>query len=112
VLGTVVPVTFTTSATDPTLIDSATALPHDSDAFGIAFLFDDPNALKAVQSAQDVWIQLRCDFVIDLAGKAVDGVFARFELPTGDRMGTFATAPPPAPFGIQGGLFESWFQRG
>jgi len=109
--GTIVPVEFKTSPTDPTLIVSATALPDDSDALGIAFLFD-PLALRAFKSAPDAWIQLRCYFVIDVNGKAVDGTFARFELPTGDRMGKLATAPPANPFGIQGGLFESWFRRG
>ena len=111
-VGKIVPVDFTTSPADPTLIVTATALPDDSDAAGIAFLFEDPLALRAFKSAADAWIQLRCDFVIDVNGKAVDGTFARFELPTGDRMGKFAAAPPANPFGIQGGLFESWFRRG
>jgi hypothetical protein len=34
--------------------------------------------------------------------RAIDAEFVRAELPTGDR-------PKGSPFGIQGGLFESWF---
>ena len=44
----------------------------------------------------------RGDFVLDSKGKAVDAEFARAELPTGDH-------PKSSVFGIQGGLFESWF---
>jgi len=111
-VGTIVPVDFTTSPTDPTLIVSATALADDSDAQGIAFLFEDELALRAFRAAQDARIQLRCDFVLDVNGKAVDGTFARFDLPTNNCMGTFGTPPPAKPFGMQGGLFESWFHRG
>ena len=50
----------------------------------------------------DLWILLRGDFVLDSKGKAVDAEFARAELPTGDH-------PKSSVFGIQGGLFESWF---
>jgi hypothetical protein len=41
--------------------------------------------------------------VLDDAGHAVDAEFTRAEFPTGDR-------PNGSPYGIQGGLFESWFQ--
>jgi hypothetical protein len=34
--------------------------------------------------------------------RAIDAEFVRAQLPTGDR-------PATSPFGIQGGLFESWF---
>jgi hypothetical protein len=40
--------------------------------------------------------------VLDSKGKAVDAEFARAELPTGDH-------PNGSVFGVQGGLFESWF---
>ena len=46
--------------------------------------------------------RLRGDFVIDETGRAVDAEFVRAELPTGDR-------PAGSEYGIQGGLFESWF---
>jgi hypothetical protein len=54
----------------------------------------------------ELWVVLRCDFVIDTDKRAVDGNFVRAELPTGD----LPAPPAPAPsFGIQGGTFESWF---
>lgn len=40
-------------------------------------------------------ITLRCDFIIDCNGRAVDGDHLRADTPTGD--------------GVEGGLFESWF---
>jgi hypothetical protein len=57
----------------------------------------------------EFWVMLRCDFVLDTASppRAVDGNFVRGELPTGDHP---APPDPAAPFGIQGGTFESWFQ--
>lgn len=42
-------------------------------------------------------ILLRCDFVVDAKGKAIDGNFLRGQLPTGDK--------------VEGGLFESWLTR-
>jgi hypothetical protein len=45
-------------------------------------------------SGARVRVVLRCDFVLDQSGKAVDGNFIAAKLPTGD--------------GIEGGLFESW----
>jgi hypothetical protein len=55
----------------------------------------------------EFWIMLRCDFVIDRNGKAVDGEHVRAQLPSGDRP---APPDPASKLGIQGGLFESWFQ--
>lgn len=43
-------------------------------------------------------VLLRCDFVLDDGGQAIDGNFLRGLLPTGDQ--------------VEGGLFESWFSRG
>ncbi|HEX8309335.1 MAG TPA: hypothetical protein VF645_13045 [Allosphingosinicella sp.] len=48
---------------------------------------------KLIPSAR-VRVVLRCDFVVDQSGKAIDGNFLAARLPTGD--------------GIEGGLFESW----
>ena len=43
-----------------------------------------------------VYITLKCDFVLDCHGRAVDGDHLRGLLPSGD--------------GVQGGTFESWFR--
>ena len=43
-----------------------------------------------------VQVTLKCDFVLDCNGRAVDGDHLRGRLPTGD--------------GIEGGTFESWFR--
>jgi hypothetical protein len=52
-------------------------------------------------------IRLRGDFVLDTNDppRAIDAEYVRAELPTGDR-------PSGSDVGIQGGLFESWFQPG
>ena len=55
----------------------------------------------------EFWVVLRCDFVIDRDGRAVDGEFVRHQLPTGNRP---APPDPTAKVGSQGGTFESWFQ--
>jgi DNA-binding beta-propeller fold protein YncE len=72
-------------------------------AFGAAFIPQSPKLLID----QEIWIRLRGDFVIDEGqngkpGRAIDAEFVRGELPTGDR-------PQGSKFGVQGGLFESWF---
>ena len=48
-------------------------------------------------------MRLQGEFVVDSDGRAVDAEFTRAELPTGDR-------PSGSKFGVQGGLFQSWFQ--
>jgi hypothetical protein len=76
----------------------------------VAFLIspEPPEPLRRVlQTRGELWVVLRCDFVIDINKRAVDGEHLRGKLPSGDR------PAPPAPGherGIQGGLFESWFQ--
>jgi len=86
-------------------IDTASEVPA-GEARGVAFLLDRqlfPIAGEILAGkVNDLWILLRGDFVIDSKGKAVDAEFARAELPTGDH-------PNGSSFGIQGGLFESWF---
>jgi len=86
-------------------IDTASELPA-GDARGVAFLLDNENFPIAGEilnaKVNDLWILLRGDFVLDTKGKAVDAEFARAELPTGDH-------PNGSAFGVQGGLFESWF---
>jgi hypothetical protein len=75
-------------------------------ANGVAFLMQ-PNSItdllvnKAALFDQ-FQVRLRCDFVVDRQGRAVDGEFLRARLPSGDR-------PAASTLGIQGGLFESWF---
>jgi hypothetical protein len=43
-----------------------------------------------------IYVSLRCDFILDCRGIPVDGNHLRGRLPSGD--------------GVQGGLFESWFE--
>jgi hypothetical protein len=47
-------------------------------------------------AGNDVFVTLKCDFIIDCLGQAVDGNHLRGELPSGD--------------GAPGGTFESWFR--
>lgn len=49
-------------------------------------------------------VRLRGDFILDSAGKAIDARFPRAVLPSGG-------GPQNSLLGIQGGVFESWFQR-
>jgi hypothetical protein len=72
-------------------------------AMGGAFLFDS-NSQQLLDRSNEVWVMLRGDFVLDEKGRAIDAEFTRGELPTGDR-------PSGSDFGVQGGLFESWFWR-
>jgi hypothetical protein len=74
----------------------------DSEVF--AFVFSSPAADLARKSGR-AWVQIRGDFFIDKNKRAADVEYARAELPTGDR-------PQASKFGIQGGLFESWFWLG
>jgi hypothetical protein len=75
------------------------------DSNAVAFLPDlsVPAVKRILEIGGEFWIVLRCDFVVDVNNRAVDGEFVRAELPTGDR-------PSGSPFGTQGGLFESWFR--
>lgn len=86
-------------------------------ALGAAFIFDDVAALNYVKETNDeLWVRLRGDFVVGNfnpeeedfnpeQARAIDAEFVRGELPSGDR-------PRGSKFGIQGGLFESWFWIG
>lgn len=107
VMGIVVPVSVGLDANG--VITSANEL-APGDAAAAAFLFDNQAGLARVHQSQDIWVKLHSDFVIDANGKAVDGPFLRMQLPTGDHMGTEGVPPPPHAFGMQGGLFESWFR--
>lgn len=106
VLGSVVPVKAHIAGG---VIDAAIELPA-GDAKAVAFLFDSEQILTLAGRSSDIWVKLHCDFVIDAKGKAVDGPFLRMQLPTGDHMGTASAPPNPNPLGLQGGVFESWFE--
>ena len=50
---------------------------------------------RLIQGDQpEFWVVLRCDFVIDTNGRAVDGEFVRHKLPTGNR-------PAPPEFSLE-----------
>jgi hypothetical protein len=93
------------------LIVGATAT-ADPQPEALAFIFGGPNremppeGVVELLNDRELWIMLRCDFVIDRNGKAVDGEHLRGALLSGDRP---APPDPAEKFGIQGGLFESWF---
>lgn len=97
--------TMTVAAFDPS-----------GDQFEVTPLFNDehppywdPEHCAAVFTINEDWLEgrdtiagdivhvtLKCDFVLDCNGRAVDGDHLRGRLPTGD--------------GIEGGTFESWFR--
>ncbi|HVZ40996.1 MAG TPA: helix-hairpin-helix domain-containing protein [Candidatus Kapabacteria bacterium] len=68
-------------------------------AKGAAFLL--PQAIQSLGFNQ-MSVRLRGDFVLDLKDRAVDANFPRADFPSGDH-------PAGEKYGIQGGLFESWF---
>lgn len=71
-------------------------------AKGVAFMFFETD-IEMVTQSDEVWVQLRGDFILDKNEKAIDGEFIRATTPTGDRS-------KGSTGGIQGGLFESWFE--
>ncbi len=103
VRGTVVPV-------DPNIagnfITDAQVMAGADRAKAIAFVFDQAfvNTLREIELS-DLWVRLRGDFVLDTGDppRAIDAEFARHEFDTGDR-------PSGSDVGVQGGIFESWFQ--
>jgi hypothetical protein len=92
---------FITSA-DKTTTTSTSAV-----AFLLPNEFLETLKQKVAGSQPKFWVVLRCDFVIDKNGCAVDGEFVRHEFPTGNRPAQPVLA---SKFGSQGGTFESWFQ--
>ena len=93
------------------VIVEATETPN-SKPDALAFIFQTPNRelrpedVVRILMGQELWVMLRCDFVLDVNGKAVDGEHCRGTLESGDHP---APPDPASKFGIQGGLFESWF---
>jgi hypothetical protein len=69
-----------------------------------AFVLSDRARRDAIKFGA-LWARVHGDFVLDEQGRAVDAEFTRAQFPTGDR-------PAGSGFGIQGGLFESWFWLG
>jgi hypothetical protein len=93
------------------VIVAADLSPNQMEA-AVAFLIPrepPPPLLRILETHGEFWVLLRCDFVLDIDKRAVDGEHVRGKLPSGDR------PAPPQPghtHGIQGGLFESWFLVG
>jgi hypothetical protein len=107
VRGSVVPIDIVKQTEIPAgskqfLIQQIKPAANPKAAGGLAFTFDAKDR-EFVNQANDLWIKLRGDFVLDTKNKAVDAEFVRAQLPTGDR-------PSGSQTGIQGGLFESWFK--
>ena len=103
------PVVGTVAATDATLDASGVivkaVVSGNAKSKAVSFLFS-PQFVDSVlreRELDDLFVHLRGEFVIDDDGRAVDAEFTRAQLPTGDR-------PAGSDYGIQGGLFESWFQ--
>ena len=106
-------------AIDPTIVGDRVTEgkpAEDLAANTVAFVFDDTFVRSMRELGQlgpewqpwsDVRIRLRGDFVLDTNDppRAIDAEYPHAELPSGDR-------PHGSDFGIQGGLFESWFQPG
>jgi hypothetical protein len=105
--GWIFPVNFKIDDSNPKLVSEAW-VSDTNEAPGVAFLFTYAEEKKPVWNAiqeqiiKELFVQLRGDFVIDKDGRAIDAEFVRGELPTGDRK-------TGGEYGIQGGLFESWF---
>lgn len=103
--GDIIPVSWE-PATGPR-INVATEVPGPM-ADGIAFIPDGKAPITKLISAgsvSELYVTLKGDFVLDSddeKARAIDAEFVRAQLPTGDRS-------RPSPYGIQGGLFESWF---
>jgi len=108
--GEIHPVTYTDDGNHRI----TTAKKSASPAQGVAFVVTNPVTKRLLQdgSITELWVRLRGDFVLESQGaddksrqRAIDAEFVRAELPTGNRVPN----DPGGPFGLQGGLFESWF---
>ena len=93
-IGHVLPVSATQ---DPNMFQEVAG--NASRSWGFVFT---KNGLALATRMREIFVRLRGDFVLDATGRAVDAEFARATFDTGDR-------PAGSKFGIQGGLFESWF---
>jgi hypothetical protein len=86
-------------------IDKALIRPGAGTADAIAFLLDEAFVGEVLRERRldDLWIRMQGEFVVDIDERAIDAEFTRAELPSGDR-------PRGSAFGVQGGLFQSWFE--
>jgi collagen triple helix repeat protein len=86
------------------VIDAAEVTPGTQFATAVAFIFPEmvQELIQMFDGTADFWVRLQGEFVVDVDRRAVDAEFTRAELPTGDR-------PAGSEFGVQGGLFQSWF---
>lgn len=102
VLGVVEPVEIL--AENNGLIEMAQVTPGAQFSKAIAFIFDEvvERLVERFDGRGDFGMRLNGEFVVDSDGRAVDAEFTRAELPSGDR-------PQGSAFGVQGGLFQSWF---
>ena len=93
------------------VVDSADITPGVQFSEAVAFVFKD-SVTSLVRVIEELYnqleeqptfvVRLQGEFVLDEEGRAVDAEFTRAELPTGDH-------PSGSKFGVQGGLFQSWF---
>lgn len=86
------------------LITAGTRLPDGTEAEAVAFLVDRQILGHLFDYPVDTLIELHGDFVLDTEKepRAIDAEFVRAAFQTGD-------GPDGSEFGLQGGLFESWF---
>jgi DNA-binding beta-propeller fold protein YncE len=101
VSGTVIPVARDPKTNALAEVDT-TAQPT---ARILAFVWTNDQVNRFVVPSRELWVCFRGDFVVDVKKRAVDVQFVRAEFPTGQR-------PSGSAFGIEGGIFESWFWLG
>jgi Collagen triple helix repeat (20 copies) len=100
--GTVLPVKATVDASGEFITEA-----HETGdpSLAVAFVLN-PRFVDGVLRKNELEflaVRLHGEFVIDDEGRAVDTEFTRAQLPTGDH-------PQGSAFGVQGGLFQSWFR--
>jgi DNA-binding beta-propeller fold protein YncE len=87
-------------------------------AQGVAFIIDIIGLIQRqiLDAGGKLWIRLRGDFVLDTGDpanhvppRAIDAEFLRADLDAGGAHPGTGDHPIDSEFGVQGGLFESWF---
>jgi hypothetical protein len=97
--GRIIPVTPTLNASGDQI---TSATPSGDPAIGVAFIPEVANLPEGLPPNLPVWVYFYGDFVLDASGRAICSQFVRGDLPTGQ-------IPKKGDYGIQGGIFESWF---
>jgi hypothetical protein len=97
----VIPVDFAQGSSGPSLIGKTFQEIANPTPLMLAFVFNDDER-RLLEQKGELWVRVRGEFVIDKNHRAIDAVFVRAELPTGQR-------PTKNSPGIEGGTFESWF---